>query len=51
MTNPAVKPAVLVQHRMGHPEKVGEAIIWPTSKESSFATESVLTADGGTSAW
>jgi NAD(P)-dependent dehydrogenase (short-subunit alcohol dehydrogenase family) len=38
-------------HRMGRPEEVAEAIVWLAAKESSFATGSVLTIDGGTSAW
>lgn len=38
-------------HRMGRPEEIAEAIIWLAAKESSFATGSVLTIDGGTSAW
>jgi len=38
-------------HRMGRPEEVAEAIVWLAAKESSFATGSVLTIDGGTSTW
>lgn len=38
-------------HRMGRPEEIAEAIVWLAAKESSFATGSVLTIDGGTSAW
>ncbi|MGO4147586.1 SDR family oxidoreductase [Paenarthrobacter sp. YAF11_1] len=38
-------------HRMGRPEEIAEAILWLASKESSFATGSVLTVDGGTSTW
>jgi NAD(P)-dependent dehydrogenase (short-subunit alcohol dehydrogenase family) len=38
-------------HRMGRPEEVAEAIVWLAAKESSFATGSVLTVDGGTSTW
>ncbi|WP_353713596.1 SDR family oxidoreductase [Arthrobacter sp. K5] len=38
-------------HRMGRPEEIAEAIIWLAAKESSFATGSVLTIDGGTSTW
>lgn len=38
-------------HRMGRPEEIAQAIVWLASKESSFATGSVLTVDGGTSAW
>lgn len=38
-------------HRMGLPEEVAEAIVWLAAKESSFATGSVLTIDGGTSTW
>lgn len=37
--------------RMGRPEEIAEAIVWLASKESSFATGSVLTIDGGTSTW
>lgn len=37
--------------RMGRPEEVAEAIVWLAAKESSFATGSVLTVDGGTSTW
>ncbi|MER5183294.1 SDR family oxidoreductase [Streptomyces sp. NPDC002896] len=37
--------------RMGRPEEIAEAIVWLASRESSFATGSVLTIDGGTSAW
>ena len=35
-------------HRMGRPEEIAEAIVWLAAKESSFATGSVLTIDGGT---
>ncbi len=38
-------------HRMGRPEEIAEAIVWLAAKESSFATGSVLTIDGGTSTW
>ncbi|MEV7135608.1 SDR family oxidoreductase [Arthrobacter sp. NPDC093128] len=38
-------------HRMGEPEEIAAAIVWLASKESSFATGSVLTVDGGTSSW
>lgn len=38
-------------HRMGRPEEIAEAIVWLAAKESSFATGSVLTIDGGTSSW
>lgn len=38
-------------HRMGRPEEVAEAIVWLAARESSFATGSVLTIDGGTSTW
>lgn len=38
-------------HRMGRPEEIAQAIVWLASQESSFATGSVLTVDGGTSAW
>lgn len=38
-------------HRMGRPEEVAEAIVWLAAKESSFATGSVLTIDGGSSTW
>lgn len=38
-------------HRMGRPEEIAEAIVWLAAKESSFTTGSVLTIDGGTSAW
>lgn len=38
-------------HRMGRPEEIAEAIVWLASRESSFATGSVLTVDGGTSIW
>lgn len=38
-------------HRMGRPEEIAEAIVWLAAKESSFVTGSVLTIDGGTSAW
>jgi NAD(P)-dependent dehydrogenase (short-subunit alcohol dehydrogenase family) len=38
-------------HRMGRPEEIAEAIVWLASKNSSFATGSVLTIDGGSSAW
>lgn len=37
--------------RMGQPEEIAEAIVWLASHESSFATGSVLTIDGGSSAW
>jgi NAD(P)-dependent dehydrogenase (short-subunit alcohol dehydrogenase family) len=37
--------------RMGRPEEIAEAIVWLAAKESSFATGSVLTIDGGTSIW
>lgn len=38
-------------HRMGRPEEIAEAIVWLAARESSFTTGSVLTIDGGTSAW
>lgn len=38
-------------HRMGHPDEIAEGIVWLASREASFATGSVLTLDGGTSAW
>jgi meso-butanediol dehydrogenase/(S,S)-butanediol dehydrogenase/diacetyl reductase len=37
--------------RMGEPEEIAEAIVWLASDASRFATGSVLTIDGGTSAW
>lgn len=37
--------------RMGRPEEIAEAIAWLASPRSSFATGSILTIDGGTSAW
>lgn len=37
--------------RMGRPEEIAEAIAWLASSRSSFATGSVLTVDGGSSAW
>jgi meso-butanediol dehydrogenase / (S,S)-butanediol dehydrogenase / diacetyl reductase len=37
--------------RMGRPEEIAEAIAWLASRRSSFATGSILTVDGGTSAW
>lgn len=37
--------------RMGRPEEIAEAILWLASDRSSFATGSILTADGGTTAW
>lgn len=37
--------------RMGQPEEIAEAIVWLASHESSFATGSILTIDGGSSAW
>ncbi|MGW2332194.1 SDR family oxidoreductase [Streptomyces sp. NPDC001700] len=37
--------------RMGEPEEIAEAIAWLASPRSSFATGSILTVDGGTSAW
>ncbi|XPP27540.1 MAG: SDR family oxidoreductase [Leucobacter sp.] len=38
-------------HRMGRPEEIAEAIVWLAARESSFATGSVLTVDGGSSVW
>ncbi len=38
-------------NRMGTPEEIAEAIAWLASRRSSFATGSILTVDGGTSAW
>jgi meso-butanediol dehydrogenase / (S,S)-butanediol dehydrogenase / diacetyl reductase len=37
--------------RMGRPDEIAEAIVWLASTRSSFATGSILTIDGGTSAW
>jgi NAD(P)-dependent dehydrogenase (short-subunit alcohol dehydrogenase family) len=37
--------------RMGTAEEVAEAIAWLASTRSSFAPGSVLTVDGGSSAW
>ncbi|WP_454918860.1 SDR family oxidoreductase [Xanthobacter sediminis] len=37
--------------RMGKPEEIAEAIVWLASDKSRFATGSVLTIDGGSSAW
>lgn len=37
--------------RMGHPEEIANAILWLASDEASFATGTILTVDGGTSAW
>jgi meso-butanediol dehydrogenase/(S,S)-butanediol dehydrogenase/diacetyl reductase len=38
-------------HRMGWPEEIAEAIVWLASRRSSFATGTILTVDGGTTAW
>jgi len=38
-------------NRMGEPGEIAEAIAWLASTRSSFATGSVLTVDGGSSAW
>lgn len=38
-------------NRMGEPDEIAEAIAWLASPRSSFATGSVLTVDGGSSAW
>ncbi|GAA4345324.1 SDR family oxidoreductase [Microbacterium rhizosphaerae] len=38
-------------NRMGAPSEIAEAIAWLASDRSSFATGSVLTIDGGSSAW
>ncbi|MGN7949369.1 SDR family oxidoreductase [Microbacterium sp. 22215] len=37
--------------RMGQPEEIAEAIAWLASSRSTFATGSILTIDGGSSAW
>lgn len=37
--------------RMGEPEEIAEGIAWLASRRSSFTTGSLLTVDGGTSAW
>jgi meso-butanediol dehydrogenase / (S,S)-butanediol dehydrogenase / diacetyl reductase len=37
--------------RMGRPEEIAEAIAFLASRRSSFATGSILTVDGGSSAW
>lgn len=38
-------------NRMGRPEEIANMIVWLASDEASFATGSVFTVDGGTSAW
>jgi NAD(P)-dependent dehydrogenase (short-subunit alcohol dehydrogenase family) len=38
-------------NRMGTPEEIAGAIVWLASAEASFATGSMLTIDGGYTAW
>lgn len=37
--------------RMGRPDEIAETIAWLASRRSSFATGSILTVDGGSTAW
>ncbi len=38
-------------HRVARPEEIAQAILWLASGESSYATGSILTVDGGMTAW
>jgi NAD(P)-dependent dehydrogenase (short-subunit alcohol dehydrogenase family) len=37
--------------RVGQPDEIANAILYLASSESSFATGSMVTVDGGAAAW
>ncbi len=47
----AVLNARAPMHRVARPEEIAQAILWLASGESSYATGSILTVDGGMTAW